>query len=294
MPRGFQNCPVLGVGLGLRRPLLKETLSAAGLIDWLEFTPENYIDRGGSILQGLKDAHAGYPLVSHGVSLSIGSTDPWNEEYLSKLEDLFAWIDPPWFSDHLCFSSIGGVYSNDLLPLPRTQATVDHVADRVKYLQDRFQRPVLIEHVSQYLNWPNDAMADAEFITAILEAADCGLLLDVNNVYVNTRNHGGDPKAFIQNIPLSRVVQVHVAGHKYSEKDGLLIDTHGAPVIDPVWDLLHFAMSQPGCRPCGVMIERDNNIPPFAELVCELEQLRAVWQATGQPEILRREVVPVG
>lgn len=278
---GFQGCPVLGVGLGLRRPLLEETLVATDLIDWLEFTPENFMGRGGQSRQMLEQAKEKFPLVSHGVSLSIGSLDPFNEAYLQELDELFAWAKPAWFSDHLCFSSIGGDYFNDLLPLPRTRETVTHVGNRIKTLQDRFQRPVLIENISQYLNSPDDDMDDAEFVSRILETADAGLLLDVNNVYVNSVNHGFDPVQFLSNIPLERVVQIHIAGH-HEFPEGL-VDTHGAPVIDPVWDLLGWVLQR--CNPCGVMLERDTYLPEFEELIPEVQQIRQIWQETGQPEI---------
>lgn len=291
-PRGFQDCPVLGVGLGLRRPLLEETLTANDWIDWLEFTPENFMGRGGQTRQMLERAKTHFPLVSHGVSLSIGSLDPFNPDYLRELEELFRWVDPPWFSDHLCFSSINGHYFNDLMPLPRTMETVRHVSNRIRFLQDYFQRPVLIENISQYLNCPDDVLPDAAFISGILEEADCGLLLDVNNVYVNSVNHGFDPLDFLANIPLERVVQIHVAGH-HAFPEGL-VDTHGAPVCDPVWELLRWTMAC--CRPCGLMLERDTHLPPFEELLPELAQLRQIWHETGQPQSIsqsRKEAVRV-
>ena len=280
-PTGFQACPVLGVGLGLRRPLLEDTLTAGGLIDWLEFTPENFMGRGGQARQMLTRAREKFPLVSHGVSLSLGSLDPLSAAYLAELEALFEWTNPHWFSDHLCFSSFNGHYFNDLIPLPRTQETVNHVADRVRRLQDRFQKTVLIENVSQYLNAPGDELPDAEFISRILTQADCGLLLDVNNVYVNSVNHGFEPLDFLSQIPLERVVQIHVAGH-HQFPEGL-VDTHGAPVCDPVWELLRWTMAR--CRPCGVMLERDTDIPAFEELVPELQTIRQIWQESGQPDV---------
>ncbi len=280
---GFQGCPVLGVGLGLRRPLLEETLAATDLIDWLEFTPENFMGRGGQSRQMLERAKAKFPLVSHGVSLSIGSLDPFNQEYLQELDEMFAWTQPAWFSDHLCFSSIGGDYFNDLLPLPRTREAVKHLSGRIQALQDRFQRPVLIENISQYLNSPDDEMNDAAFISAILEEADAALLLDVNNVYVNSVNHGFDPIQFLSNIPLWRVVQIHIAGH-HEFPEGL-VDTHGAPVIDPVWDLLRWVLQR--CNPCGVMLERDTYLPEFEELIPEIQQIRQIWRETGQPDVTK-------
>lgn len=280
---GFQQCPVLGVGLGLRRPLLESTLAAADVIDWLEFTPENYMGRGGKSIQVLQRAQAHFPLVSHGVSLSLGSVDPFSEVYLGDLAALFDWAQPAWFSDHLCFSSVDGLYFNDLMPLPRTRETVRHVVSRIHQLQDRLQRVFLIENISQYLNTPFDDMADADFISEILTQADCGLLLDVNNVYVNSVNHGFDPLSFLENIPLERVVQIHVAGHHHFPEG--LVDTHGAPVIGPVWDLLEWVLQR--TRPCGVMLERDTHLPPFAALVPELQKIRQLWHQTGQPVMNR-------
>lgn len=283
---GFHGTPILGVGLGLRRSLLEETLAATSVLDWLEFTPENYMGRGGlqkSVLQ--KVVHQ-YPLVSHGVSLSIGSTDALSPDYLDELEELFEWSNPAWFSDHLCFSSVEGVYFNDLMPLPRTVETVEHVARRIGVLQERFQRPFLIENISQYMNTPYDAMTDAEFITCILERSDCGLLLDVNNVYVNSQNHQFDPMSFLENIPLERVVQIHMAGHHQFDEG--LVDTHGAVVIEPVWKLLEWVLQQ--SKPSGLMLERDTRIPPFAELVPELLRMRTLWESTQSTNISPQQV----
>ena len=282
--QGFQGCPVFGVGLGLRSPLLEETLNAKEHLDWLEFTPENFMERGGYSRQMLKRARDQFPLVSHGVSLSLGSLDPLNPAYLDELESLFDWIKPPWFSDHLCFSSLDGQYFNDLIPLPRTRETILHVSRRIQLLQERFQIPVLIENISQYIQPPCDEMSDADFITGILEEADCGLLLDVNNVYVNSCNHNFEPLDFLSNIPLERVVQIHVAGHHIfpdeTADDSLerlqWVDTHGASVIDPVWDLLRWVLAR--CRPCGVMLERDTGNSTFREeLLPEILQIRQLW-----------------
>ncbi|MGE0199438.1 MAG: DUF692 domain-containing protein [Candidatus Melainabacteria bacterium] len=278
---GFQGCPVLGVGLGLRKRLLEDTLAAMDVIDWVECTPENHMGLGGKSLQNLQRAAQIYPVVSHGVSLSLGSISPLNANYLAELEALFDWLDPPWFSDHLCFSEVDGEYFNDLIPLPRTPETVQHVAGRIKQLQDRFQRPFLIENISQYLEFEEDSLRESDFLAAILETADCGLLLDVNNAYVNHRNHGSDPKALIAALPLNRVVQIHVAGH--TPQEDMVIDTHGETVCTDVWDLLRWTLAQQDCRPCGVMIERDSHFPPFEDLRSELMQLRAIWDESRQP-----------
>ncbi|MBY0450916.1 MAG: DUF692 domain-containing protein [Cyanobacteria bacterium] len=281
------GCPTLGVGFGLRRPLFQETMAHTQLIDWLEITPENYMGKGGKALRQLEEAMSRFPLVSHGVSLSIGSTDPWDEQYLSQLERLFEHVNPPWFSDHLCFSGINWNYFNDLIPLLRTPDVVNHVVDRICFLQDRFQRPVLIENASFYLEYPENKLSDSEFHAQILEKADCGLLLDVNNVFVNSQNHGFDPIAYLNDLPLNRVVQIHTAGHHIYPEGR--IDTHGNPVCAEVWDLLDYTLSV--TRPCGVMLERDLYIPEFDELRPELEKIRTLWEkhyATEQKALVSR------
>ncbi len=287
---GTLGCPVLGVGLGLRRPVFRDTLKATDQIDWLEFTPENYMARGGKTRSILEKAKALYPLVSHGVSLSVAGSDPFSEAYLSELETLFEWIDPPWFSDHLCFSEYQGQYFNDLMPVPHTHAVASYVADRLKYLQDRFQRPVLIENISQYVHYAGeitDDLSESAFISAIVNQADAGVLLDVNNVYVNAINHTGEGQtayAAIDAMPLDRVVQIHVAGHFTKPKGSVpaLVDTHGESVCDPVWDLLRYTMAR--CKPCGVMLERDGTMPAFTALLDEIATIRTIWNDT-QPAI---------
>lgn len=273
---GFQQCPVLGVGLGLRTRLHSKTLQASDLLDWLEVTPENYMGKGGRTSRRLEEAKAVYPLVPHGVSCSIGSTDPWDKQYLSELKTLIQDINAPWFSDHLCFSSVDGVYFSDLIPLPRTKESVQHVADRVRFLQDFLQIPILVENISYYLEYPHNQMPDDEFTATVVTAADCGLLLDVNNVYVNSQNHGWDAKQVLRNLPLDRVVQIHMAGHSVYPEG--LVDTHGSDIREDVWALLDWVLEQPDCNPCGIMIERDNNVPPFEELLPEILQLKALWQ----------------
>ncbi len=277
---GFQHCPVLGVGLGLRTKLHRQTLAATDLLDWVEITPENYMGKGGRSRQRLNEAKGVYPLVPHGVTCSIGSTDPWDESYIKDLKQLTTEIKAPWFSDHLCFSGVDGVYFNDLIPLPRTQETVKHLAGRIKFLQDELQIPILVENISYYVEYPQNQMPDDEFTAAVVEAADCGLLLDVNNVYVNSQNHGWDAKQVFKNLPLDRVVQIHVAGHdEFSDNDNtqFLVDTHGAEIKEDVWTLLDWVLSQPNCNPCGVMVERDNNIPACEDLLPEVKRLRQLW-----------------
>jgi uncharacterized protein (UPF0276 family) len=272
----FKNCPTLGVGLGLRSEIFEETLAATDAIDWVEMTPENYMGRGGQALKRIEQVQTLYPIASHGVTMSVGSLDSPDEEYLSDLEALFAHINPPWFSDHLCFSGFGGSYSNDLLPLPFTKEAVQHVTARIRLLQDRFERPFLLENISYYLHQPQHEMPETVFFTEILERADCGLLLDVNNVYVNAQNHRFDAKDFLAKLPLERVVQLHVAGHNHYP-DGI-IDTHGEAVCPDVWELTRWTLEH--CKPAAVLLERDLNIPPFEELLLELHRLRQLWNET--------------
>jgi uncharacterized protein (UPF0276 family) len=278
--RTFKNCPLLGIGLSLPTALFPEVSAAADSIQWLEVISETYLDEGGLSEQLLSLAKSRFPIVCHGVAMSLGSVDPLNEAYLRNLEGLFEFCRPPWFSDHLCFSSFEGRYFHDLIPLPRVPETINHVADRIKYVQDRFQRPFLIENLSQHLQCPADTMTEADFYARVAEKADCGLLLDVNNIYVNSLNHGSDPMEFLENIPLERVVEIHVAGHSPSAHfPGVIIDTHGAPVCEQVFDLLEWTLAH--TNPCGILLERDNNIPPFPELLGELGEIRRRWLKAG-------------
>ncbi len=271
---GFQGCPVLGVGLGLRSPLLEETLAGTDKIDWVEIAPENYMGKGGAAVRNLKRAFEVYPIIPHGVTMSLGSTDPWDHEFLTELKKFFQWIDPPWFSDHLCYGGINGIYFNDLMPLVRTPEAVDHIVKRIRFIQETFERPYLIENVSYYLEQPENTMTEHDFLAEILEKSDCGLLLDVNNIYVNAQNYNRDPYVYLNRIPLERVVQIHVAGHNHFPEG--IVDTHGDAVCDGVWELLDWVLRR--CNPCGVMIERDQNFPPFAELEQELLKVRQIWE----------------
>ena len=282
----IQDLPILGIGLGFRHKYYADLCSIDGLVDWLEFTPENYFSFGGRSRHYLTEISREYPLVSHGVSLSLGSVDPINPQYIADLQRLFAEFKPHWFSDHLCFSSFNGHYFNDLIPLPYNQESLEHIAGRIKYLQDKMQIPFLFENVSHYLAYQESNIPEYQFINQLLSKADCGLLLDVNNVYVNAYNHHFDPYQYLDNIDLSRVVQVHIAGHKHYPEG--IVDTHGEPVIDQVWDLLDHLLSK--TQPKGIMLERDLNLPPFEEIKLELNKLRALWDkhCVSEPIIARR------
>jgi len=264
-----KTLPALGVGLGLRRELAKSTFDCQHSIDWLELVPENYMGLGGKSRQLLEEAADRFPLVSHGINLSIGSTDDLNQDYLKSLKTLLDTIDAPWWSDHLCFTSVDGVYMQDLLPLPFSRAAVRHIAERAKRVQDFLERPFLLENISFYMSMPGCEMSEAQFLAEVLESADCGLLLDVNNIYVNSLNHGYDPVKFLDQIPLERTVQVHIAGHKRTRET--VIDTHGAPVVQPVYELFEQALARVEVK--AVMLERDQNFPDFGEILDELKTI---------------------
>ncbi len=267
--------PILGIGLGLRRSLHSETMGKRQQIDWLEIVPENYMGKGGKSIELLDEAcDTGFPIISHGVNLSIGSVDPLNERYLNDLQALFRRIQPAWFSDHLCFSSVSGAYFNDLIPLQYTWEAVEHVVKRIKAVQARFDIPFLIENISYYCAFPSSELTEAQFLSEVLERSDCGLLLDVNNVYVNAHNHGYDPLGFLREIPLERTVQLHVAGHL--KKRELIVDTHGSPVCADVFDLLETLLEMTPVN--GILLERDIDIPPMSELLVELAQIRQIAQ----------------
>ncbi len=276
-----RDLPTLGVGLGLRRELAEETFEHTASIDWLELVPENYMGLGGKAEIRLERASSLFPLVTHGVNLSLGSTDELNPTYLKEIKALLDSIDAPWWSDHLCFTSVDGAYMHDLLPLPFSKEAVKHLAKRIRAAQDFVGRPLLIENISFYMYMPGNEMTEAQFISEVLEQADCGLLLDVNNVYVNSINHNFDPYKFLDSIPIERTVQMHIAGHAYG--DEMIIDTHGAQVIEPVYELLEYILRRTDVK--AVMLERDQNYPAFSEIIGELNQVRTIARHV-QPELL--------
>lgn len=267
-----KSLPYLGTGLGLRRELANKTFEHAERIDWLEIVPENYMNLGGKARERLEQAASCFTLISHGLNLSIGSVDPLNKAYLASLKNLLDTVDSPWWSDHLCFTSINGTYLHDLLPIPLSTKSIKHVVKRIKAAQDFVARPFLLENISYYMQVPGSFLDETEFIGEILESADCGLLLDINNVYVNSLNHGFDPVAFIDALPLDRVVQIHVAGHKRIGE--YIIDTHGESVSQPVFDLLRHVLRKANVQ--AVMLERDQNFPDFTELLTELNQIKTL------------------
>ena len=259
-----------GFGLGLRPDHYEAVLEGGHRIDWFEVTTENYLVPGGKPLHYLERVRKRYPLVMHGVSLSIGSTAPLDLDYLRSVRALAQRIEPEGISDHLCWTGVAGVNLHDLLPLPFTEEALAHVAGRMRQVQDLLGRRVLLENVSSYVGFHAADMTEWEFVAAVSEAADCLLLLDVNNVYVNSVNHGFDARDYLRALPVARVRQLHLAGH--SRQGGMLIDTHDAPVAEAVWQLYERAVARfPGA---ATTLERDDHIPPLAELVAELDHAR--------------------
>ncbi len=259
-----------GFGLGLRTQHYESLLAESHAIDWLEVITENYLGRGGRPLHHLERMRERFPLVMHGVSLSIGSTDPIDAGYLAAVKALAARIEPHWISDHLCWTGIEGRNLHDLLPLPYTEEALAWVVERVARVQEALGRQILLENVSSYLTYRDSDMSEWEFVGEVARRADCAILLDINNIYVSSVNHGFDPSRYLQAIPKDRVRQFHLAGH--SDLGGHLIDTHDHAVAQPVWDLYGAAVAHFGAVP--TMIERDDNIPELGELVAELQTAR--------------------
>ncbi len=267
---------VQGFGLGLRTEHYREFLDTKpASVDWLEVISENYLVPGGKPLAMLDAIRRDYPMVMHGVSLSIGSTDPLDVEHLRALKALAQRIEPAWISDHLCWTGVDHHNLHDLLPLPYTEAALAHLAQRVQQAQDVLGRRLLLENVSSYLTFASDEMSEWEFIVELARRADCELLLDVNNVYVSSRNHGFDARAFIDAMPAERVRQIHLAGHE--DHGTHVIDTHDHAVCDDVWALYDHTVRRLGAVP--TMIERDDHIPPLPDLLAELDHARAVQAA---------------
>jgi uncharacterized protein (UPF0276 family) len=264
--------PSLGFGLGLRVEHYDAILAQAPPIDWLEALTENYLVPGGKPLHFLSRMRERYPVVLHGVSMSIGSTHPLDRQYLSQVKALAARIEPEWISDHLCWTGVAGKNVHDLLPLPYTEEALANVVERVRTVQDILGRRILLENVSSYVSFRDSRLTEWEFLKAVAEGADCLILLDVNNIYVSSVNHEFDPLDYLNAIPVERVQQIHLAGHE--DHGDYLIDTHDHPVPHPVWDLYSAAVRRFGN--VSTMIERDANIPPLEELCAELAAARTL------------------
>lgn len=263
----------LGFGLGLRPQHYEALLGEhRGRVAWLEALTDNYLVPGGRPLHFLDRLRAHYPVVLHGVSLSIGSTDPLDLDYVHSVKALAARVEPSWISDHLCWTGVNGVNLHDLMPLPFTEETVRHVVSRVHAVQDILGRRLVLENVSTYVSFAADEMTEWEFLREIAQRADCKLLLDVNNVYVSSINHGFDPLAYLRGVPVDRVQQFHLAGH--SNQGDYLIDTHDEPVCEEVWQLYGAAVARFGA--VSTMIERDDKIPELPVLLAELDHARSI------------------
>ena len=262
--------PCLGYGLGLRVDHYESLLEHPGPVQWLEIVSENYMIPGGRPLVWLERFRERFPLVMHGVSLSIGSTDPLDEGYLQRLVELARHVQPMWISDHLCWTGVQGVNLHDLMPLPYAEEALAHVVERVQRVQERLGRRILLENVSSYLRFAESQLTEWEFLAEVSTRADCLILLDINNIHVSAHNHGFSPLAYLDGIPASRVQQFHLAGHEHASQ--LIIDTHDAPIVDPVWQLYMEAVRRFGR--VSTMIERDDHIPPLDELLAELAHAR--------------------
>ena len=276
-----------GVGLGLRRPHVEAVAAMASApVPFWEFAPENVVGQGGRRARQTRAILERDDALTHGLSLSIGGLDDWDPDQIRDLKAFLREVDAPWHSEHLCWTTWGGATSHELLPLPFTREAAARAAARARELQDRLEVPFLLENISWYATLGEPEMDERAFLTEILETADCGWLLDLNNVYVNSVNHGFDAKAWLAGMPLHRVKQMHIAGHTWFEADRLIIDTHGAPVIDPVIELMRWILPklwEATGRAVPVLLERDNAIPPLEELLAEREKLQAAYDAALAP-----------
>ena len=256
---GFTN---YGVGLGLRVPHYQHILSKKPVCDWFEIISENFMCDAGRPLQVLDQILEQYRVVQHGVSMYFGSADKLNREHLTKLKRLVKRTNTPWLSDHLCWGSVDGRYTHDLLPMPYTKAVARHTAEKIRQARDFLEVPIAVENVSSYAEFHASDMTEWEFLSEVVELADCGILLDVNNIYVSAMNHNFNPYDYLDNVPHDRVAQIHIAGHSKYRK--YILDTHDHPVIDPVWKMYAHAVKLIG--PTATLLEWDAHIPSFNEV----------------------------
>jgi len=289
---GPAQLPDLGYGVGLRSEHFGRLMSLEDPgADWFEIISENFMRRRGRPRAVLDHLRASRPIVMHGVSLGVGGADPLDEAYLDALAGLAKEIEPAWISDHLCWTGIAGQTTHDLLPMPLTRESLAHVTQRVRAVQRRLDRPLILENPSTYLEWAVSDIAEWDFLTELVEATGCGLLLDVNNVHVSAHNHGFDAETYIRNLPHEMIVQIHLAGPK--DCGDLLVDTHDGPPPDPVWRLYRLAQELTGG--VATLLEWDANIPPYERLLAELDKARAVRRgeavAPSAPETAREQAL---
>lgn len=278
--------PFLGFGLGLRTEHYTHVLEHKPDVDWFEIISENYMVPGGKPLHYLDQIRQDYPIVMHGVSMSIGSTDSLNRDYLKNLKQLIERVQPQWISDHLCWTGVNQTNSHDLLPLPYNEETIRHVVERIKQVQDYLGQRILMENLSSYATYKNSEMTEWEFVNEIVQRADCHILLDINNIFVSAHNHHFDPLDYVDAMESERVMQFHLAGHSYH--DDMIIDTHDHDVCDPVWSLYEVALKKFGA--VSTMIERDDHIPPFPELRSELAMAENIAAKVLNPQ--QRQIQP--
>lgn len=268
---------IKGAGIGLRSRHYQDIITQKPKVNWLEVMSDNYFCSGGLPLLYLDKIRQDYPVSFHGVGMSLGSTDPLNLDYLNRLRNLAARIEPDWISDHLSWTSVEGHYLNDLIPLIYTEKVMEDLADRILQVQEFLGRQILIENPSPYLSFTDATMSEWEFIEGLVEKADCYLLLDINNVYVNAINNGFDPLKYLDNIPKARVKEMHLAG--YEERENYLLDTHGYPVHPPVWELYQAALARFGAVP--TLIEWDTDIPTWEVLMAEASKAQKLLNEVG-------------
>lgn len=261
----------LGFGLGLRTEHYDDLIEGHADVDWLEILSENYMVKGGKPLYYLDKIRAHYPVAMHGVSLSIGSVDPLNKQYLQELKSLAQRIEPKWISDHLCWTGTDGINLHDLLPLPYTEEALQHLTARISQVQDFLGQRILLENVSSYLSYRHSTLSEWEFLSELANRADCLILLDINNIHVSAHNHNFNPLLYLDAMPKNRIQQIHLAGHL--NKGDYSIDTHDHSIIDAVWSLYAAAVTRFGN--VSTMIERDDDIPPLATLLDELARARS-------------------
>lgn len=264
--------PNLGFGLGLRVDHYETIINEKPPVDWFEIITENYLVPGGKPLYYLDKIREHYPMVMHGVSLSMGSSDPLDLNYLAEVKKLTQRVEPKWISDHLCFTGVNHKNLHDLLPLPYTEEMIQHVVNRIKQVQDFLGSQILIENVSSYISYKQSEMTEWAFISEICKRADCHILLDVNNIYVSSINHEFNPLDYINAMPTDRIYQIHLAGH--TDLGDYIIDTHDHDITDPVWNLYRETLEKHGL--ISTMIERDDNIPPLKQLMNELNYARKI------------------
>ncbi len=278
------DLPNLGVGIGLRTQHYGHVVDDKPAVDWFEIISENFMDVGGRPSWVIEQVAAHYPIVMHGVSMSIGSTDPIDRDYFAKLADLARRTKALWVSDHLCWTGVAHRNIHDLLPLPYTEDSLRHVVARIREVQDILQRPLVIENPSSYLEFKSSSMSEWEFLARMSEDADCGLLLDVNNVFVSSFNHSFDPYEYLAGIPMERVVQFHVAGH--TNHGSHILDTHLGRAVDEVWKLYGKACELTGGR--STLYEWDEEIPALEVVVAEAEKARAYTGMGRKPRASAR------